>query len=195
MSRRSLLWLLILPLAVVASQLGHAVAYRLVTPDETERAHELAATGHAYLTYAPMALAICGVLVVLALASEFVNALTPRRTARPSLLPFAVLAPAIFASQEHIERLLQDGVFPWSAALDATFLVGLLLQLPFAALAYFLARLMLGVVRSIRRRLSNPPPRPRALEAPVSRFTLHVARPRVGILALGYGSRGPPLAR
>jgi hypothetical protein len=142
-----------------------------------------------------MALAICGVLVVLALASEFVNALTPRRTARPSLLPFAVLAPAIFASQEHIERLLQDGVFPWSAALDATFLVGLLLQLPFAALAYFLARLMLGVVRSIRRRLSNPPPRPRALEAPVSRFTLHVARPRVGILALGYGSRGPPLAR
>ena len=185
------MWLLILPLAVVASQLGHAVAYRLVTPDEAERAHELAASGHAYLTYAPAALAICGVLVVLALAGEFIHALTPRRVAPPSLLPFAVLAPAIFASQEHIERLLQDGVFPWSTALDATFLVGLLLQLPFSALAYVLARLLLGVVRSIGRRLSYPP-RSRALGPPVLRFALSVARPRVAVLALGYGSRGPP---
>ncbi len=61
-SRRSVVWLLTLPLAIVGSQLAHTLAYRLVTPTEAERAHELAATGHAYLAYAPAVLAVCSVL-------------------------------------------------------------------------------------------------------------------------------------
>jgi hypothetical protein len=181
-----------LPLAVLASQVGHAVAYRLVTPDGAERGHALATTGHGYLAYAPAALAVCGVLVALALVRELGHATTYRKHTEPSLLPFAVLAPAIFASQEHIERLVHDGAFPFSAALDTTFLVGLLLQLPFSALAYFVARLLLNVVRSIGRRLSDPP-RSRALARPMLRFAFRATRPRVAVLALGYGSRGPPL--
>jgi hypothetical protein len=184
-------WLLTLPLAALGSQLGHALAYRLVRPDEAERAHELAATGHGYLTYAPGALAVSCALVGIALAIELAHVLTNRRGGRPSALPFAVLAPAIFAFQEHFERLMHDGVFPWDAALQLTFAAGLLLQLPFAAGAYVLARLLLRVVRSLGRLLSAPP-RVRVLAAAQPRPPVRVVIPRVPALALGYGSRGPP---
>lgn len=190
-SRRSVVWLLTLPLAVVGSQVGHALAYRLITSNEAERAHELAATGHAYLAYAPGALAVCSVLVLVALGVELKHVLASRRLARASALPFAVLAPAIFVCQEHFERLLHDGVFPWDAAVQPTFVVGLLLQLPFAGAAYLLARLLLRVVRSLGRLLSAPP-RPRVLASAQSRLAVLLVVPRVPALALGYGSRGPP---
>lgn len=187
------MWLLTLPLVVVGSQVAHALAYRLVTRDDAERAHELAATGHAYLAYAPPALAVCSVLVVLALAGELGHVLSSHRSraAGPSAVGFAVLAPAIFVSQEHFEKLLHDGGFPWGAALQLSFVIGLLLQLPFALAAYLLARVLLGAVRSLGRWLVTPPrPRQRGcLGAPPGTF-LFV--PRVPALALGYGSRGPP---
>jgi hypothetical protein len=191
LSRRGVVWLLTLPLAVVGSQLGHALAYRLITPNEAQRDHELTATGHAYLAYAPGALAVCGVLVIVALSVELAHVLTDRRRARPAALPFAILAPAIFVFQEHFERLTHDGVFPWDAAAQPTFVVGLLLQLPFAAAAYLLARLLLGVVRSLGRSLSVPT-RARALTTAQLRPRARFVVPRVPALALGYGSRGPP---
>jgi hypothetical protein len=184
---------LTLPLAVVGSQLAHAVAYRLVTPDESERAHELAASGHAYLAYAPGALAVCCVLVVLALAGELGHLLSARGAApsRPSASSFAVLAPAIFVCQEHFERLFHDGVFPWDECLQPAFVIGLVLQLPFALSAFLLARLLLRAVRSLGALLSTSR-RSRAL-AFVLRPCAHFVVPRVPALALGYGSRGPPL--
>jgi hypothetical protein len=192
-SRRSVLWLLTLPLAVVGSQLAHALAYRLVTSSEAERAHELAATGHAYLAYASAALAVCSVLVVAALAGELRHLLTERggRASRPSALSFALLAPAIFICQEHVERLLHDGVFPWDAVVQPSFVVGLLLQLPFALAAYLLARLFLRAVHSLGRMLVAPP-RWRRLGSPRPRPGIRLSVPRVPVLALGYGSRGPP---
>jgi hypothetical protein len=176
---------------VVGSQVGHALAYRLTTPNAVEREHDLTATGHAYLAYLPGALAVCGVLVVVALAVELAHVLTDRRRARPAALPFAILAPAIFVCQEHLERLLHDGVFPWDAATQPTFVVGLLLQLPFAVAAYLLARLLLGVVRSLGR-LFSAVPRARVLPSTQPRPRARLVGPRVPALALGYGSRGPP---
>ena len=157
LSRRNVVWLLTLALAVIGSQLAHELAYRLVTPDGARRAHELAQTGHAYLVYAPAALAVCSVLVLIALAGELRHLLR-RGTAssRPSALTFAVLAPAIFLLQEHFERLFHDGAFPWDACLQPTFVVGLLLQVPVAFGAYLLARLLLGAVRSLGRLLVGP---------------------------------------
>jgi hypothetical protein len=102
-----------------------------------------------------------------------------------------VLAPAIFAFQEHFERLMHDGVFPWDAAAQPTFLVGLLLQLPFAVAGYLLARLLLRVVRSLGRLLSAPP-QVRVLAGAHPQPPVRVVFPRVPALALGYGSRGPP---
>jgi hypothetical protein len=166
-------------------------------PDGAERAHELTTTGHAYLAYAPAALAVCSVLVVVALLGELrfaVNEGSLGRS-RPSAVTFAALAPAIFVCQEHFERLFHDGVFPWDVGLQPTFVVGLLLQLPFAAAGYLLARLLLRVVRAVGRILAGPPPRWRPLGlVSLRRPEVRLFAPRVPVLALGYGSRGPPAA-
>ncbi|HXF97113.1 MAG TPA: hypothetical protein VNJ46_00700 [Gaiellaceae bacterium] len=191
MSRQGVVWLLTLPLAVVGSQVGHSLAYRLATSGGEERAHALAETGHGYLAYAPGALAVWAVLVLVALGLELARAVGDRRPARPAALPFAVLAPALFVCQEHLERGLHEGAFPWSVAAEPAFLLGLALQLPFAAAGYLVARLLLRVARSLGRLLAawrRARTRPSAQPRPPIRLT----RSRVPALALGYGSRGPP---
>jgi hypothetical protein len=164
-----------------------------VTPNPAEREHQLAAAGHAYLAYLPAALAVCTVVVVLALAGElrYVLRNPGRRPARPPALGCAILPPAIFAFQEHFERLLHDGVVPWDACLQPTFAIGLLLALPFAVAAYSLARLLLRAVRSLGR-LFVPLPSRRPAALPTARPASCFFAPRVPVLALGYGSRGPP---
>jgi len=186
-------WLLTLPLAVVGSQLAHGLAYRLVTPDAAQRAHELAQSGHGYLAYAPAALAVCCLLVLVALAGELGHLLGERRASpsRPSAAAFAVLAPAIFVLQEHFERLLHDEAFPWDAALQRTFVLGLVLQVPVALAAYLVARLLLGAVRTLGRLLVGEGPQ-RVRAGSVCRPASRLFVPRVPVLALGYGSRGPP---
>jgi hypothetical protein len=194
-ARRSLIvWLVVLPLAIAGTQVAHALAYRLATREAGERARELSATGHAYLSYLPLALAVGTVVVALALAVEvrFLVVRAPGVGPRPGVWGFALLAPAIFACQEHFERLVHAGAFPWDAAGDPTFLVGLALQLPFAVAAYAVARLLLRAARSLGGLLGRPYPRPRTDVQRVRPATL-LSRPRVAALALGYGSRGPPV--
>jgi hypothetical protein len=186
-------WLVTLPVAIAGTQVAHALAYRLVTPEAGERAHELGATGHGYLAYLPLALAVGAVLVVLALAKEVGHVVAGRGGVglRPRAWSFAVLAPAVFCCQELFERLVHDGGFPWDAALTPSFLVGMLLQLPFALAAYGLARLLLRVARTLGRLLAGSF-RPRRVSTALPRPALCLAVPRVPALALGYGSRGPP---
>jgi hypothetical protein len=145
------------------------------------------------LAYAPLALAICTVVVALSLGVELRLVVRGGRSPRPSAFTFAVLAPTIFVLQEHFERLLHDGTFPWDAVAEPTFVAGLLLQLPFAAAAFVAARLLLRVVRALGRLLSQPP-RARAV-TPSAAMAACVVVPRVPALALGYGSRGPPSPR
>lgn len=194
MSRRAIVWLVTLPLAVVGSQLAHAAAYRLATPDDHERAHELAATGHGYLAYAPTALAVLALLVVVALAHEvtYLRKATGRRL-RLSARTFALVAPALFVVQEHLERLLHDGTVPWNAGLELTFLAGLLLQLPFALAAYGAARLLLRAARAAVRLLERR-------RAVARRLRLRWGRDRLEVLQgrpFGFtlGPRGPPSLR
>jgi hypothetical protein len=179
--------------AVAGSQVAHALAYRLVIPDESAFSRQLAATGHSYLSYAATGLAVCAMLVLVALALELGHVLREPASggSRPSAVAFAALAPGVFVCQEHFERWLHDGVFPWDAALEPTFALGLLLQLPFAVAAFLLARILLNAVRSLGRLLSRSPRagvRVPDLLRPVSRGVV----PRLPVLALGYGSRGPP---
>jgi hypothetical protein len=192
-SRRLIAWLVTLPLAVAGTQIAHALAYRLVTSSQSERAHELSATGHGYLVYLPLALAIGAVIVAFALAAEARQLVVTSDDSglRTRAWHFAVVAPAVFSCQEHFERLLHDGVFPWDAVLAASFVTGLLLQLPFAFAAYALARLLLNAARSLGRLLARP--RLRWVRAAATkRPTIAFAAPRFPALALGYGSRGPP---
>ena len=156
MSRRTVVWLITLPLAIVGSQVAHAAGYRLAT-GEGELAHALASSGHGYLAYAPLALGVCAAFVVLALARELVGALGgDTRASRPSALLFSILTPTIFVAQEHFERLAHDGVFPTSLLVEKTFLLGLALQVPFALVAYALARLLLRATRAVAQLLASP---------------------------------------
>jgi len=192
-SRRLIAWLVTLPLAVVGTQAAHALAYRLVTSTADTREHELSTTGHDYLAYLPLALAIGAVLVAFALTAEVRHIVQTKESSalKPQVWQFALVAPAVFACQEHLERWLHDGAFPWDAALAASFITGLLLQLPFALAAYALARVLLRAARSLGRLLARPR-RGRRLGATIEWPRTSFASPRVSALALGYGSRGPP---
>jgi len=172
--------------------MAHALAYRFVTSAH-ERAYELSTTGHGYLAYLPLALAVGTVLVAFALAAEVRHMVASSASSglRPRAWHFAVVAPALFFCQEHFERLLHDGGVPWDAALAPSFATGLVLQLPFALAAYVLARLLLHAARSLGRRLTRSR-RSRLPSAPVRRPATGFAASRLPALALGYGSRGPP---
>jgi len=167
------------------------MAYDIATIGSSQRAHLLQETGHGYLTYLPLGLAFATAIVALALVSEARLAAAGSAARTPALWSFAALAPLVFVCQEHFERLLHDGVFPWGAVAEPTFAIGLALQLPFALLAYLVARLLLRAARSMGRLFARP------IRAPVPDSGSHwhaavVAPLRRAVLSLGYATRGPP---
>jgi hypothetical protein len=190
--RRLLAALSSIALAVTGAQLAHALAYRLTEPDVHERAHLLSETGHSYLRFTSAGLGLVAAIVVLALVLE-VRELRAANAARPRFWAFAAIAPATFLFQEHFERLLHDGAFPWSAVLERTFLLGILLQLPFALLAYCVARLLLGAARVLAALLAKPHIIRRS--AGLAELGPRVARPVAAFHGFGLGARGPPLLR
>jgi hypothetical protein len=182
-----------LPLAVIGSQVAHSVDYRIVAPDPGERAHLLAETGHRYLAYLPLVLALCTVVVALGLVAEAGH--RGGSTGRAlRAWHFGLVAPAVFACQELFERLAHDGSLPWNAVFEPTFVVGLAVQVPFALLAFGLARWLLRAAAAVGRVLGGAPrhrswPGSAVVPAP----TCRVDAPRLPVLALGFGTRGPPL--
>lgn len=175
---------------VAGSISAHGLSYRIVAPDPSARADLLQHTGHAYLEQLPLALGMLGALLLAALVLRVASSRdgTQRLSARVVFL----LPLVAFSLQEHVERFVHDGSFPLAAALEPTFLVGLLLQLPFALAAYAIAVALLDVADRIGERLRAPrPARPgRADLSP--RLPASVQGSRPAALALGYGTRGPP---
>jgi hypothetical protein len=190
--RRHLAWLVSLPLVAVGSLLAHAASYRLAAPGDPEHARLLAESGHRYLTeWGPLLAA--ALLTLLALGVTIVALEGARGQARPSasIWPFALLPLLGFALQEHLERLIHLGRFPYEAVLEPTFLVGILLQLPFVLAALLVARALIAATHVLGRTLAGedkdlPAPLPLAL-APAG-----VELPLIALLALGHAERGPP---
>lgn len=172
---------------------GHALAYRLATPDAHARADALAHSGHGYLGLTPLALAVCfGAL----LAALLLRALAGYRgePLRPASRAFILLPPLAFVAQEHIERLAYSGDMPWTVALQPTSLLGLALQLPFALAALLLAWALDSVAHAVGHALSAAHFRP-AGSAFVPVPLRVTASPAPAGLARGYGERAPPFAR
>lgn len=141
---RTRAWLAAAPLLAAGVVLAHLCAYRL-TATPTGPAHD-------YLAHAPQ------VLVLLAVVGAALAAFTSGRR-EPALWAFPLAGLAAFGIQEHLEALAHAGAFPF--LLDSpAFLVGLALQLPFAAGAWLLARALLRAPAEPRR---PRPRRPRAL--------------------------------
>jgi hypothetical protein len=135
--RRALAWILVTPVAAAGVLATHALAYRLT-------GSPLGPT-HDYLAHVPQ------VVIVLASLALVGLALQDRSLSRLSAWWVAPLAPAGFACQEHLERLIHTGHVPLLLT-SPTFVLGLALQVPVALLCVALVRLVLGTLRDGRRR-------------------------------------------
>ena len=126
MSRR-LLWPLVLTLSAAGVLVGHDLAYRLAGVGSDGL--------HGYLAHAPQ------LLVALSLPALLV-ALAGGRTQAPPAWAFGLLGAGGFAAMEHLERLGHGA--PWLLT-SPLFLLGLVLQLPFALAAWWIARKLLAL--------------------------------------------------
>jgi hypothetical protein len=190
--RRSLTWLVAVPLLLASSQAAHLVAYRIAYPETPLRAHALLATGHGYLDRLPLVLGAAGAVALVALLVATVDA---SRGHAPRALPpwaFGLLAPAAFVIQEYLERSLHSGTFAWHTAAAPTFLPGLLAQVPLALVAWLAARLLLRAAVRAGRSLASRPPR-RAAVPLLFLVPRRPVTPRTRVLARRLAERGPPL--
>ncbi len=183
-----------MPLVAAGSLVAHALAYRLAVPDEHAREFAYEHSGHDYLAYAPFVFAVCLALVLAAVIARTMQAAAGRARGHIALWPFLVLPLVLFTTQEHIERLVSSGSFPFGAMLEPTCIAGVALQLPLGLIAYGIARALvrfadeLGQILATRPRrrhgrlkvLCGPPPSP-------------VELPRIPVLALQRAGRAPPV--
>jgi hypothetical protein len=127
---RTRAWLVVSPVMVAGVLVGHALAYRLTsTPTDGL---------HTYLGHAPQ------VLLVLTLCGLVLAGISGRGSA-PAPRMFPLVAVSTFVVQEHIERVVHDGAVPLLLT-SPSFVVGLVLQIPVALVAWALARWLLGAV-------------------------------------------------
>jgi hypothetical protein len=158
-------WLVSIPFMAAGCLAAHSLAYHLV---------DARAERHGYLAFAPLALGVLGALALLGAV---------RRGRARSPFPFAFLPPLAFVVQEHAERL--DLVVT-----EPAFLVGLVLQLPFALAALVASRAFLGLADLVAAALA-PRPRPRRGAALPLPAAASVRRP-ASFLVGSCASRAPP---
>jgi hypothetical protein len=187
-----LAWLLTFALAIAGWTSAHEVAYRLALPHPHVGGPGSGKTGHAYLAYASLLVVLCLLVAVLCTAGLVARNHPLGTPSRRLLLLFVLLPPLGFALQEVTESLLTTGVLQAEAALEPTFLVGILLQLPFALAALFAAHVLFAVARSLARTVKGAR-RPTLVSLDLSLPpAVDPCPPRLPALAFGYGERGPP---
>jgi hypothetical protein len=171
---------------------AHSLSYVFVAARSGEGAPEAAErAGKGSASYLVLVIGVLAATAVVAVAARLLRRRRGRARGEVSPWFFFVLPPLAFVLQELAERALHAESFPFHAALEPRFLVGLLLQVPFGLLALLVARALLRVVERLVRALARP--RARLRRAPVSwplRKTCDL--PRIPALALGYPQRGPP---
>ena len=190
MTRRPLAWLVAVPLMTAGSLTAHALAYRIVEPDSAGRLDLLTQTGHGYMASLPLVLGAAFAVAIAGLAAHASRALSGRPAAQPAAWPLALLPVLGFVFQEHLERLVASGDLPLAAVTEPTFLIGLLLQLPFALAALVVARALSRAAEALGRALRTPPrpsARPRDARRPVVAVLPNAPR-----LAAAHSGRGPP---
>jgi hypothetical protein len=160
-------WLVALPAAAGGVLAAHAAAYALAGGD--------AGAAHGYLPLAEAS--VCALLALGLMAAAL--AARAGAPARPHALAFALAPPVAFLLQETAER-------SFALPLEPVVLLGLVLQLPFAVLAYLAARLLLRAAAALA-----PAPRPRLRPIRPVHAWPSVSAPRPALLLARHG-RGPP---
>jgi hypothetical protein len=192
-SSRSLAYAISLTLMVVGSLAAHSLAYRAVAPDGDEHLALLEHSGHGYLAYAHLALALCVTVVLVGLVLVVVGAMKGRACSGVPVWLFGLVLSLGFAVQEHVERLVGSGEVQFDVVLEPTFVVGLVLQLAFALVAAVVARALLALGEVIGRALAGRRPRRLGANPSGCKSTSSVALAPSSILALGHAQRAPPL--
>lgn len=189
--RRLSLWVLVGSVGVAGCELTHLLTYRLVYPDRLQRAQALQQTGHSYLRYSLLVFAAVAALGLMALALRVTHA--RRRVPLVTVGVWAALAPAAtYVLVEQLESLFSGGSPPAGAAVDPTFLLGLLLQVPLGLAAYLVVRLLVRSADELGRSLACPlcqEVRRASSDLPPS---LDEGAPRLQVCALRHPGRAPP---
>jgi hypothetical protein len=189
--RRHFVWLVTLPLALAGAELAHAATNSLFG-SPTRPGWELFDGGGLGRGLLPLLIAIALTLVVVALAGR-VAGIWRSQDRSQGLVPFACVAPLVFVIQEHVESFLDTRQLPLTTVLDRSFLPGLALQLPFAAIAWLIARALLKAADGVRRLIARKQP---ALVAGVPRVVRQKAQGswlRLARRSTACSGRGPPL--
>jgi hypothetical protein len=196
MKTRRLVWAIFLPLAFAAWLLSHCLAYQLVGPADDPH-HMLEPGGHgghAYLPAPALLLAAALVLVLAGFVAAVVVSARGNRWSRVSVGTVALLPPLAFILQEHLEVLFTTGAFPATAALEPTFWVGLLIQLPIVFACVLVGRGLLAtasrVGAGLRGLFVRPIWRARLRLKPLRPHTIVPRTP--GPLASHHSARAPP---
>ncbi|HTZ05106.1 MAG TPA: hypothetical protein VMB53_05080 [Gaiellaceae bacterium] len=190
--RRLTAWGLSIPLILAGTQVAHSLAYRLAYPEADVRWRMLSASGHGYEGYLPVAAGVAAALCLVAILAGVGDALR-RRPIRPvPVWMFALLPPLAFTVQEYTERWLHGVNGPQWMVYQPTFRYGLLLQLPFALLAFGVARLLCRVVVVAARILRGRGIVAGTARVAVATEAVSVNLPRLRADVLGWSLRGPP---
>jgi hypothetical protein len=198
--KRVAAWLLSFPLIVAGTQVAHALAFRWVYPGAHARLDQLLVSGHGYMVggraYLPILLGALGAIELVGVGWVLAGSVR-RSMQRPvPAWAFALLPVLGFVLQEFLERWLAGASLPWWIVLQPTFQLGLALQLPFALIAYLLARRLLRATEQVALLLpsidvvrvgacTNPPERACA----GGRAELGACAP---VFIAGLPVRGPP---
>jgi hypothetical protein len=143
----------------------------------------------AFLCSAPFLLSASAILALI-LA---VRVIQTRRGLRSSPWPFAVLVPLGFLFHHHFEHLVGNPAATLGAPLGPELLLGLVLQLPFALLAYIVATALLRVADKLVVAFAARRRRPAVARAVrVPGWSL-LPRPRLALIATEAAPRAPPL--
>jgi hypothetical protein len=168
---------------------AHGLSYTLLVP-HADRGELLAQTGHGYFRPSDL-LVLCAIIATAGLVVVLVGG-SALKLPKPKLL--ALLPPIGFVVQEHVERMVPNGAFPAHLVTEPPFLLGLILQVPFALLALACAVLLVSAANRLGRALRAPA---RATPLETWRRTVlspFLNLPRRAALAAGCSERGPPFS-
>jgi hypothetical protein len=176
------------PVAVVGSQVAHGVTNTLVGAPGDGSAELLQARG---ADFVPLLAGLALAVLAAGLAGRIAGTWSGGRPAAVRL-PFALLAPALFVVQEHVETALRTGAPPFGTVLEHTFIPGLLLQVPFALAGYAMARALIRLADGVRGLVAAHRSTPRPARARQRRWPAY-AGPRLSDAHdWAHSGRAPP---
>jgi hypothetical protein len=187
--RRSAVWLVTIPLALLGCELAQMLGHALLGAPEGPRGELFSGAGPG-ASLVPPAVALALGVVGVALAGRIAGVWSSARGGCASAVPFAALAPLVLVLQEHVERLLHGGSVATTMA-QPRFLPFLLLQLPVAAAGHLAARLLLRLADDLRGRIVRRARVPRAQRTAPRPRARDAGRPARGA-AWAHSGRAPP---